>query len=182
MGSVYAGLMADAGHDVWAVDIWQAHVDLEFIPLVNDRVGLICQADHPLAKIRSALQWSDLTDYDFVGMAEDTGIHRLFHDNQNLPDSVTSPEYCVLTIAALVGLLEKECRVSALPALAAPDYLNPTLVYRDLSEPEIYRQLGIITLRGRTLSPAAEAFIAFVRGKAGDIGGMFPNNTVVAVD
>jgi 2-dehydropantoate 2-reductase len=27
MGSVYAGLMAEAGHDVWAVDIWQDHVD-----------------------------------------------------------------------------------------------------------------------------------------------------------
>jgi len=27
MGSVYAGLMAEAGHDVWAVDVWQEHVD-----------------------------------------------------------------------------------------------------------------------------------------------------------
>jgi 2-dehydropantoate 2-reductase len=27
MGSIYAGLMADGGHEIWAVDIWQAHVD-----------------------------------------------------------------------------------------------------------------------------------------------------------
>ena len=27
MGSVYAGLLADAGNDIWAVDIWQDHVD-----------------------------------------------------------------------------------------------------------------------------------------------------------
>jgi 2-dehydropantoate 2-reductase len=27
MGSVYAGLMAEAGHDIWAVDVWQEHVD-----------------------------------------------------------------------------------------------------------------------------------------------------------
>ena len=27
MGSVYAGLMAEAGHEIWAVDIWQDHVD-----------------------------------------------------------------------------------------------------------------------------------------------------------
>jgi len=26
MGSVYAGLMAEAGHEIWAVDIWQDHV------------------------------------------------------------------------------------------------------------------------------------------------------------
>jgi 2-dehydropantoate 2-reductase len=27
MGSVYAGLLAGAGHEVWAVDSWQEHVD-----------------------------------------------------------------------------------------------------------------------------------------------------------
>jgi len=27
MGSIYAGLLADAGHEVWAVDRWQEHVD-----------------------------------------------------------------------------------------------------------------------------------------------------------
>ena len=27
MGAIYAGLLADAGHEVWAVDIWQDHID-----------------------------------------------------------------------------------------------------------------------------------------------------------
>ncbi len=27
MGSVYAGLLGKAGHDVWALDIWQEHID-----------------------------------------------------------------------------------------------------------------------------------------------------------
>lgn len=27
MGSVYAGLMREAGHEVWGVDVWQGHVD-----------------------------------------------------------------------------------------------------------------------------------------------------------
>lgn len=27
MGSIYAALLADAGHEVWAVDTWRAHVD-----------------------------------------------------------------------------------------------------------------------------------------------------------
>ena len=27
MGSVYAGLMAEAGHETWAVDVWQDHID-----------------------------------------------------------------------------------------------------------------------------------------------------------
>lgn len=27
MGSIYAGLMAEAGHEIWTVDIWQEHID-----------------------------------------------------------------------------------------------------------------------------------------------------------
>ncbi len=27
MGSVYASLLGKAGHDVWAIDIWQEHID-----------------------------------------------------------------------------------------------------------------------------------------------------------
>ncbi|HIO02634.1 MAG TPA: 2-dehydropantoate 2-reductase, partial [Alphaproteobacteria bacterium] len=25
MGSVYAGLLADAGNEVWAIDVWREH-------------------------------------------------------------------------------------------------------------------------------------------------------------
>ena len=27
MGSVYAGLLADAGNEIWAIDLWQEHLD-----------------------------------------------------------------------------------------------------------------------------------------------------------
>ena len=27
MGSVYAGLLGKAGHEVWAIDIWREHID-----------------------------------------------------------------------------------------------------------------------------------------------------------
>jgi len=160
--------------------LWREHPNLEFTPLLRDRVGLICHANHPLAKTRSGLEWSNLADYDFVGMAEDTGVHRILHTDNRLPENVTAPAYSVLTIAALVGLLENSNLVSALPALAAPDYLNPTLVYRDLSEPEVFRQLGVITLNGRLLSPAAKDFIGFIRERVKSVSGMFPNNTVVS--
>ncbi|MBT6733532.1 MAG: NAD(P)-binding protein, partial [Acidiferrobacteraceae bacterium] len=27
MGSVYAALLADSGNEVWAIDLWQEHLD-----------------------------------------------------------------------------------------------------------------------------------------------------------
>ena len=159
---------------------WSNHPQLEFTPLIRDRVGLICHADHPLAKSQIDLKWSDLNGYDFVGMDEDTGIRRIFQSIENLPESVTSPAYCVLTIVALVGLLESGNAISALPALAAPDYLNPSLVYRDLSSPTVHRQLGLITHRERPPSTAAQTFQTFLLQQPGVLCAMFPNNTVVA--
>lgn len=50
-------------------NIWATHPELEFTPLIRDRVGLICRPDHPLAKTQTSLKWSDLGDYDFVGTA-----------------------------------------------------------------------------------------------------------------
>ena len=57
MGSVYAGLMVEAGHEVWAVDIWQEHVDainrdgLRVEGASGDRVVLGIQATSKAADV-----------------------------------------------------------------------------------------------------------------------------------
>jgi DNA-binding transcriptional LysR family regulator len=142
---------------------WQQHPDLEFTPLLRDRVGLICHAQHPLAQLAAPISWSSLDDFEFIGMADDTAISRLTDAREDLPESVCNPAQRVLTIAALVGLVERGDAVSALPALASPEYLNPSLVYRDLVEPVIDRELCLITLRDRPLSRAADAFSNFIQ-------------------
>ncbi len=142
---------------------WQMHADLEFIPLLCDRVGLICHAQHPLAQESAPIPWKRLDDYEYIGMADDTAICRLTDSRQELPDSVCNPRQRVLTIAALVGMVERGDSISALPALASPEYLNPSLVYRDLIEPVIYRDICLIHLRDRPLSAAADAFVDFLR-------------------
>ena len=53
MGCVYAGLMADAGNEVWAVDTWQEHVDaieaggLRLEGKSGDRIVSICATSDP---------------------------------------------------------------------------------------------------------------------------------------
>jgi DNA-binding transcriptional LysR family regulator len=142
---------------------WNPHPDLEFIPLLRDRVGLICHRDHPLAKQSDPLPWSELDEYEFIGMADDTAICRLTDNRDDLPESVRNPPHRVLTIAALVGLVERGDSIAALPALASPEYLNPSLIYRDLVDPVIDREICLITLRERPLSNAASAFHDFIQ-------------------
>ena len=66
MGSVYAGLMAEAGHEVWAVDIWQEHVD------AIEQSGLRVEGasgDRVVRGIHATTNAEDVGDCDFYVLA-----------------------------------------------------------------------------------------------------------------
>lgn len=66
MGSVYAGLMAEARHEVWAVDIWQAHVD------AINQSGLRVEGasgDRVVQGIRATANGSDVGECDLYVLA-----------------------------------------------------------------------------------------------------------------
>ena len=171
----------DGRADIGISNRWgsEPHPDLEYTPFIRDRVGLICRYDHALANNNKPLKWSCLASENFVGMTKDTGIHSIMKSVKDLPDSISNPAYEVLTMASLAGLVESGNAISALPALAAPDYLNPGLVYRDIAEPVIHRDLCLITARHRPLSQVAEALKVLIETDVYHICSTFPNNTVM---
>ena len=65
-----------------------------------------------------------------------------------------APVHEVSQLGTLWGLVEKQFGVSALPRSACPDH--ESLVSVPLVEPELTREVGLLTARGRSLSPAAE--------------------------
>ena len=159
--------------------MWEQHPDLEFTPLVCDRVGLVCRASHPLAKVKKPLSWTDLGTYPIVGMTNDTGINRMMQRFEVLPESIRTPKNNVLTIAALVGLLENDENFSILPALATPGYLNSSLIYRDIANPTLHREICLITSSKQRMSESSKTFYNFVQQERKQICGGFPNNTIV---
>ena len=165
--------------DFGVSSMWEQNPDLDFTPLVRDRIGLVCRATHPIVKIKKKLSWDDLMEYPFVGMTDDTGINRMMQRFEGLPESIRNPKNSVLTIAALVGLLEHGENLSVLPALAAPGYLNPSLIYRDIANPTRHREICLITSHRQRMSEATSTFYRFLIQKRNEICGRFPNNTLV---
>ncbi len=135
---------------------WEDYPDLEYTPLFCDRLGLVCLPDHPLAKGTGPVAWRKLKDFPFAGMAQDTGINVLINATEGLPDSVYTPEYEVLTMAAMAGIIEAGLAITALPEQTVPRFTEPPLVYRELCQPVVERQLHIITRKNQPLSKAAQ--------------------------
>jgi DNA-binding transcriptional LysR family regulator len=67
-------------------------------------------------------------------------------------------------VPALVSLVEAGLGVGVVPKLAMPAEGHATLVTRPLTNPAISRTLGLISRRGRTLSPVAQLLFDLLMG------------------
>jgi len=137
-------------------NVWEMDPDLEFTALTHDPLGVVCHQDHPLGSDESPLSWTDLEGHAFAGMSPDTGVNVLINRMEQLPGTLRTPEYEVLTMAALGAILVAKLAMTVLPSLAVPSFMHPALVFRELVNPRVERELCLITRRDFPLSPAAE--------------------------
>lgn len=136
--------------------LWAPNPELEFRVLITDSFGVVCRADHRLGRERGPIAWRAIADEPFLGLAADTGIRPLLDAAKTLPDNVRAPRYEVSNTATLEGMLKAGLGITALPALAMPADGASGLVFRPLQRPALRREIGLITRKGRSLSPAAQ--------------------------
>lgn len=101
MGSVYAGLLADAGHEVWAVDPWQAHLDA--IAGTGLRVEG-ASGDRVVTTINTASDPADLPLVDLVIIATKASA---VGDAARALTGCTGPDTLILTIQNGLGAGER---------------------------------------------------------------------------
>jgi len=101
MGSVYAGLMAEAGHEIWAVDIWQEHVD------AINQTGLRVEGasgDRVEQGIRATTNAQDVGDCDLYVLAtKSSGVGPA----AKMIAPLMGPESIVITIQNGLGAGER---------------------------------------------------------------------------
>ncbi len=135
--------------------------DVAFEPLLSDRFFALCPADHPLAR-RKTVRWADLAKYPFLGSAPTSSV-RHFTDAAFLQAGVKVRNlYEPTGVPPLVSLVAHGLGVTALPGLVLPIVTLDGLAHRPLVEPELVREVGVLTRAGRPQSPAARLFLAFL--------------------
>lgn len=101
MGSIYAALLADAGHEVWAVDTWAAHVDA-----INTK-GLRVEGasgDRTVRTVRATTQIADVANCDLCILAtKASGVGPA----AQAAAPIIGPDALVLTIQNGLGAAER---------------------------------------------------------------------------
>jgi DNA-binding transcriptional LysR family regulator len=131
--------------------------EIEFTPLLKEPYVLACPVGHPLAKRRS-VRWEELHAYPHARVSH-ASRNRLFIDQAlaELPP-LPRPICEVRHVSTLIGLVENGLGVAVVPQLTLPQGQASVVGVR-LEQPAISRTLAILRRSGRSLSPAAAAFV-----------------------
>jgi len=133
--------------------------ELSYVPLLEDRYGVVCRADHPLAKRAGPLRWADLAPEDFVAFTADTGIGTFLHENAGHWPVFGGEHDEISSTTSLFAVLNEGGRFSIIPALAAKAAGFTDLAYRELAAPVLSREICLITRRLRSLSPSSQRML-----------------------
>jgi DNA-binding transcriptional LysR family regulator len=136
--------------------LWSAHDQLSFTALWDDRIGVVCRRDHPLAARYDSLRWEQLVGLPFIR----NGTSRLLEQTQAAPLLENSPLF-VSNMISLIAMLEEGVGITTLPELAHPAD-NQLLVFIPLVSPNIERRIGIIQQAGRSLSVTADGLLQHI--------------------
>jgi len=140
-----------------------AYADLDYTPVASDRFVLLIPVGHPLARQKGPLRWADIAGLTHISMPLPSSV-RQYADAALLQHRVRfAPHYEVEHLATINAMVAEGLGVAALPELAAVVAHQNGLVQRPLVDPDLRRPIGLVTRRGRSLSPASAAMVELLR-------------------
>lgn len=131
--------------------------------LFTDPFGVVCRADHPLARDWSRLTWTDLAGLDFIA----NGLCRHIRD-ENFAPILRAARLVVPNTASMLGLVRAGVGITLLPRLAVLPGFDD-LAFLPLADSSAQREVWMVTPQVRQLTPAARAMVGAIRAAKTDI-------------
>lgn len=148
-----------------------AYADLDYMPLASDGFFLLIPQHHELAGSKEPLAWSEVAALPHISMPLPSSV-RQYADSAFLEHRIRfAPQFELEHLASIKALVAAGLGVAALPELAANVGPDQGIVRRPLRQPDLRRPIGLVTLRGRSLSPAAQVMVEMIRNCAGSAAG-----------
>jgi DNA-binding transcriptional LysR family regulator len=145
--------------DVGVATVSQAAEGVRAERVLQDPFVLVCPSQHPLARRKRALQWSDIAPESFIANGLCAGLQV-----PALDALIAQAHLMVLSTASLLSFVRAGAGVTLLPALAVPR--GAGLVQRPMAYPELQRHLHVVLRDDRSPMPAAQALVDAVVAEA----------------
>ena len=140
----------------------RAAADVDTEVLVADHLALVCRADHPLAGLRT-VRWKQLRGHGLITVRPGYGIRPMVDGAAAQAGIQLDVVNEVTFLSTALWMTASGLGPSVMPSGYAREPAARGLVVRKLHEPVVSRNVSIVTKRGRSLSPAAQAFAGCLR-------------------
>ncbi len=131
----------------------------DFRPLTSDPFVAVVPRGHVLAN-RKSVSLFDLVKFPYLALLRGYNVRETLDTAMEKHGLKITPKYEVQHHYTLGGMVEEGLGITALPSMAVSMLSRPLLRTVPIARPGAAREVGIIKLRGKTLPPAPQAFIA----------------------
>ncbi len=135
---------------------------LDTVRLGSEAFKVVLPKNHALAK-RRTLPLSALDGIALVSLPNDSRTRRIIDAAAAAKGITLRHAVTVTQFATTMSFVRAGVGLAIVPGSAASDLPHLGLIARPLTAPVLRRELGVISLRGRALSPAAAGLLALTR-------------------
>ncbi|HEY0296161.1 MAG TPA: LysR substrate-binding domain-containing protein [Bordetella sp.] len=136
-----------------------------FTPFRKDDLLLICAEDDPLAS-RKSVTWEVFTQRPYIANGATSSI-RLLAERvfANTPGQL-QPRYESFNISVTARMVAAGLGIAVMPSLAKDIVNTQGLAFLKLTDPVVSRNIGIFTLKNRSLAVPTQNFLRYLHGDA----------------
>jgi DNA-binding transcriptional LysR family regulator len=145
--------------------------DIDYQPLVCDRLGLVAERNHPAVR-GDQVDLRLVQGVPYVALTTLTMIDKLLARQKDIPPEFLQPAVRVDGTGSLAAVLQQGTAVGILPAMAMHHMGLSDLKFCPLVQEFPERTVGMFRLKGRSLTPAAQALWDLVRHQATQLDGI----------
>ncbi len=133
---------------------------LDFKPLIDDRVGILCRTDHALTH-RHQVMPADLEAQLWLAHSRGS-LLRQQTEAAMTASGVTSMHIKCETdsIRSVLEIVADTDLITTMPRATTASYLEDRLVFLDFDHPQFHRPLGAIRRAGTSANPIEDRFLA----------------------
>lgn len=128
--------------------------DFDTRPVIKDPIVAVLPVAYPLNG-RKSVSLEEIAGQPHLSMPKGTAIRTVIEDAFKAGGYAFAPKFEVIHQQTLFSLVEVGLGVTILPLMSVPQERSPNYQVAHLRAPVIVREICLVTLKGKTLSPAA---------------------------